>query len=374
MNYRNLVIAIVANSSWNIFNFRLGLIDELLNRGYNVKVFAPADDKTKIIKSKYVDFHEIVSLQRKGTSPLRDLKLLNELRKIYISEQVHVVIHFTIKPVIYGSLAAKICGVKSINVITGLGYSFLSSGFVNFIVKKLYKFALKDADLTLFQNDDDRKLFLQGKMVSHNSTDIIYGSGIDTNFFSTESVTSASNIFLFIGRLLYDKGVRELFTAAKLVKHSYPNVKIQILGAIDKNNPSSVNDLELDIMVKSGIVEYLGTADDVRPYVEKALALVLPSYREGLPRVMLEGMSMKRILITTDVPGCKETVINGVNGFLVPVKNGKALSEAMIRVLKLSETEKIYMGEQGRRLALSRFDEKIVVKKYLEAVDSVILK
>ena len=180
--------------------------------------------------------------------------------------------------------------------------------------------------------------------------------------------------FLFIGRLLYDKGIMEFSDAARQIKLSYPNVIFEIVGAIDNNNPSAISQDIVMNWEKELLIKYHGKAEDIRPFLEKADVLVLPSYREGLPRVILEGMSMAKPIIVTDVPGCRETVVDGENGYLVPVKNSNALADAMVKMIENGQDQRKEMGQKGRELAVDKFDEKIIIQKYTELISSLIIE
>lgn len=369
-----LNIGIVLNTAWNIYNFRLGLIQALISAGHNVIAFAPSDDFIGAIEATGCVFVPLEKLSRKGVNPLEDLQLVNELRKHYQTYKLDVVLHYTIKPNIYGSIAARLAGVKSIATVTGLGYSFLSTGIVNKVVKKLYAFAFKKVNIVAFQNRDDKALFEKLNLCSTKQTALINGSGIKTAFFKPvpKAKTYDNFIFLFVGRLLYDKGVAELFEAAKRLKASNKKVELWIVGGIDEGNPSAIQKEDVSVLVDSGVINYIGHSNDVRSIMQEADAVVLPSYREGLPRVMLESLSMAKPVITTDAPGCKETVVDGENGYLVPAKDSNALFLAMVKMLEKTPEERQEMGAKGREMALERFDEQAIIKTYfqhLEAMD-----
>lgn len=363
----NKNIAIVLNTAWNVYNFRLGLIRKLRDEGYNVIVIAPYDDFVIKIKNERFKFIPLKNLSRKGTNPINDLKLIIELYNIYRLEKIDVTLQYTIKPVIYGTLAAKLANVKSLNTLTGLGFSFLSDGLINYLVKRLYKFSLNSADIVWFQNEDDKALFVDTKLVNPNKVDIVNGSGIDTGYFcpSIAYIGNTPLIFLFIGRLLFDKGIQEYVDAARIIKAKGMDAEFHIVGALDIDNPSAIDKTSLDKWINEGVVCYCGETTDVRSFIQKSDVIVLPSYREGLPRVMLEGMSMGKPLITTDVPGCRATVKDNHNGFLAEVKNAKSLANAIEKMLLLTSKEREQMGKIGREMALAKFDERIIIKKYV---------
>lgn len=371
MKQNKFTIAVVANTGWNIVNFRLGLIKALIAKGYKVIAIAPTDEYSSNIISTGCHYIPLKRLERKGTNPFKDFRLLLELYNIYRKESVDIALQFTIKPNIYGSLAASFAKVKTICTVTGLGYSFLNNNLVSKLARRLYKFAFKKANLVAFQNNDDRNLFTSENLVKNQKTVIIRGSGINCEKFKPlpKSDLSTSFVFLFVGRLLYDKGVIEYLKAAEIVKDQFPEITFQILGSLDKDNPSCISLEILEDYQRKGIVTYLGTSDDVKDKIRNSDTVVLPSYREGLPRVMLEAISMAKPVITTDTAGCRDTVIDNVTGFLVPVKNIDKLADAMIKMINLPDSERVRMGKNGRELALEQFDEKAVIENYFQNIE-----
>lgn len=373
MNQQRPTIAIAANTAWNIYNFRLGLIRALIERGHKVVAIAPADDFIRPILETGASFETLHRLSRKGTNPVQDVRLVHEFYRHYQKHAVEVALQYTIKPNIYGTFGAGFAKTKTICTVTGLGYSFLSEGWVNRIVKYLYKRAFNRASLVAFQNQDDQQLFLDAGLVSDSKTLLIKGSGIRTDFFAPlpPTRTDGQFVFLFVGRLLYDKGVQELLDAAQILKNQYPKAEFWIVGAIDTDNPSAIKREQIEALDQQGIVRYLGPSNDVRSIMREADAVVLPSYREGIPRVMLEGLSMAKPLITTDAPGCRETVVDGHNGFLIPIKDSQSLAQALEKMLLLSPAERQRMGENGRLMALQEFDEQAIIFKYFELIDQL---
>lgn len=366
-------IALVVNTAWNIVNFRRNLIHALTERGYTVLAMAPEDEFVSQIESAGARFIALKQLSRKGTNPLQDMRLMAELRQLYKKEKVDIALHYTIKPNIYGTLAANMAGVRSLCTVTGLGYTFLSKGIASKAARQLYKYAFRKTDMVWFQNADDQKLFLKNGWSSPERTGLVPGSGIDTDFFHPRYNSPRKEDrfrFLFIGRLLYDKGIRELLQAFDLLSQSHPEVDLHIIGAYDTGNPSGLSQATFEkYLEKHPQVRYLGTTEDVRSHLATADAVVLPSYREGLPRVLLEGMSMAKPLIATDVPGCRETVIPGKNGFIAPVKEAQGLCLAMQQLIDLPKEEREEMAHNSRQLALDRFDQRIVIQRYLDWVE-----
>lgn len=373
MEYKQLKIAIVVNTAWNIVNFRLGLIKALLNAGHEVIAIAPPDEYVPQIEAIGCRFIPLQRLERKGTNPVKDMRLVHELYRIYKKERINLALQYTIKPNIYGTFAASLAGVKTICTVTGLGYSFISTGWVSRIAKSLYKRAFRRATLIAFQNDDDRKLFIEQGLASAPKTILIKGSGIRTDYFFPMEKSNTENrfVFLFVGRLLLDKGIQEFMDAAKKLYKSHPNAAFWVVGAMDEGNPSCIGHEIVDTYVNAGIITYFGASDQVREMMRNCDVVVLPSYREGLPRVMLEALSMAKPVITTDAPGCRETVVNGENGYMIPIRDAEALMLAMEKMLQHSPEELVDMGKMGRDKALEEFDEQAIIQRYFDTIDTI---
>jgi glycosyltransferase involved in cell wall biosynthesis len=280
--------------------------------------------------------------------------------------------HFTIKLVIYGSIAASLAGVpRIINTVTGLGYVFIEDDvtWLRYIVKKLYSIALNCADFTFFQNRDDLTYFLSHGLVQAEKAGLLPGSGVDCSFFSPVLVgrsPDAPITFLMVARLLREKGVEEFVEAARLVKETFPMAQFQLLGPRDERNPTVVSVSDLARWQEDKIITWLGETTDVRPIMALADVVVLPSYREGTPRALLEAAAMAKPIITSETVGCREVVEDGVNGFLVPVKNVQALTKAMIHLLQDSALRE-RMGKAGRVKVEQEFEERSVIKKVMES-------
>jgi len=250
-------------------------------------------------------------------------------------------------------------------VVTGLGYTFLHQGFSNKISNWLYKVSFRFSSKIAFENSDDKDLFVKMNLASAEKCTVINGCGIDTSFFKAKKKTNRpARKFLFIGRLLYDKGIVEFVQAAKKVKAVYPETEFQVLGELDAGNPSALDKDRLLKWVDKKIIRYLGTSPDVRNYIQKADVIVLTSYREGLSKVLMEGLSMGKPIITTDTPGCRQTVDNGRNGFLVPVKDVDSIVAACEKMVEMEPIDLEIMGQLSRKKAIEVFDDKLVVKKY----------
>lgn len=365
-------IALVANTSWNIYNFRAGLVDFLLSQNCQIAVIAPKDDYTSKILLWNVDYRS-VRLENKSTNPISDLQFYFELLRLYRQIQPDVVLHFTIKPNIYGTFACRMLQIPCINNVSGLGTTFLHKNFASYTAQLLYRIAFRFANRVFFQNQDDMDLFLQKRLVKIQLCDLLPGSGVNLQRFQPmPTLAKKEFVFLIIARLIYDKGIREFVEASKIVRKLYPNTVFRLIGDFenDPQNPLNISPKEIESWKKD--IEYLGKQEDVRPFIAQADVVVLPSYREGIPRSLLEAAAMAKPLIATNVPGCKEVVKEGKNGFLCKVRDAQSLAEAMKKMLNLSETERYQMGIVSRSIAETYFDEKIVFHKYWQAIQEVL--
>ncbi len=370
-------VAIVINTSWNIFNFRLGLLRALQEDGYNVVAIAPTDDYSPKLEALGIKHYDI-KINNKGTNPLEDAKLVLAFRKLYKEIAPDVILQYTIKPNIYGSMAASMLGIPVISNISGLGTVFLNDSVSSKIARLLYKVALKVPQKVFYQNAHDRDLFIDSNLVRESKTDLLPGSGIDTEKFKpvskgNESDEESENVrFLFIARLVRDKGLMEYVEAAKItLKNQCQKPEFHILGAYYSGNPTVITEDQMQKWEEKGIVSYIGVSDDVKSVISKYDCIVLPSYREGLSRVLLEAASMAKPIIATNVPGCKEVVDDGENGYLCEVKDAESLANQMKKMIDLGAKERQDMGRFGREKVKSEFDEKIVIRKYCEAIVSL---
>ncbi len=361
-------ITICSNTSWYLYNFRQGLIKALQNQGYEVSLIAPVDDYTERLEHLGCRHYDI-ELNNKGTNPIEDTKLMYQYYKLFKEINPDILLIYTIKPNIYASIISKILNIETINVVAGLGTVFLDNKPSSKLARGLYKISLFN-NKVLFENGDDNREFIKRNIIKKRQSTIIPGSGINTDSFQPKnSVTKKEDItFLLIARLIKDKGVIEYVEAIKSIKDKYPNAKFKILGSYYFDNPSAISEGEVKSWVKNGIIEYLGYTDAVLEEIEKVDCIVLPSYREGLSRVLLEAGSMSKPIITTNVTGCREVVDNGYNGFLVTPKSSKSLAVAIEKMINLSHKERVQMGIRGRLKVINEFEEKIVIKKYLKAI------
>jgi glycosyltransferase involved in cell wall biosynthesis len=365
-------ILIVSNTAWSLFNFRLGIARSLKENGNEVVLIAPYDEYSERLEEEF-EYHDIF-MNNKGTNPKEDLKTTFQFYNLYKRIKPNIVLHYTIKPNIYGTIACNLLRIKTINNIAGLGTLFIKQNFVTKIAKYLYKYSQSNADKIFFQNSDDFKMFTSEKLVDIVKCDILPGSGVDTNKFLPVEHKKEDNIFRFllIARMLWDKGIGEYVEAAKIIKEKYPKVEFQMLGFLDVQNNSAISKEQMQKWIESGYIKYLGISDNVKEEISKIDCVVLPSfYREGTPRTLLESASMMKPIITTDNVGCRDVVDDGFNGYLCKIKSSKDLADKIEKMLKLSLDERLEMGKRGREKMINEFDESIVINKYLEEIKNL---
>jgi glycosyltransferase involved in cell wall biosynthesis len=368
-NQKNTVL-VCSNYAWTIVNFRLPLIKRLKKAGYQVVVITQYDGYENKI-AEYVDQIQPLFISRKGVNPFVDIITLLDLVKSFHKLKPDYVLLFTIKPVIYGAIAAKLFNIKTIVTITGLGTAFIANNWITRLVKLLFRYALSSVSTVFFQNSDDRDLFINETLADFQVCKLSPGSGLDTRQFPYRAFPLNNEIiFILIARMLWDKGVGEYVEAAKIVKAKYPNTKFQLLGALDVENRTAISNKRMAAWVDEGSVEYLGETSDVRTYIEEASCVVLPSYREGTSRVLLEAASMGRPIIASDVPGCREIVENGISGLLCKSKDCFDLSGQMETMLNLSFEERKLMGIKGREKIEKEFNQEIVDDLYFDAIEN----
>ena len=361
----------------SLLNFRKELIKDFVQAGWRVVGCAPENNPNLIpeLEKIQVKYHS-VPMHRNGMNPLNDIIYKKELTKVILQEKPDLFLSYTVKPVIFGSMAAKRAGCPSIAaLITGLGYSFsdekdLKQRIIYTVVKNLYKKGLKNCNTIFFQNHDDKNLFSDlGILPKRAIVKVVSGSGVDLDhYYKTPSVTDPVT-FLYMARLIKAKGIKEYILAASHLKERYPQSRFLILGNNEKGNPDAIEPELLKSNVDNGTVEYLGSTNDVRSVLGSSSVFVLPTYyREGIPRSILEAMAMAKPIITTDSPGCRETVSLGKNGFLVQRKNLTELIQSMEYFLK-DKKQIEAMGEESYRIAVDRFDVKKVNKSILDALN-----
>jgi glycosyltransferase involved in cell wall biosynthesis len=366
-------VVICLNTAWNLVNFRAGLIRAMVVAGHEVVAVAPDDKYAASLKElgcRFVPLH----MDNGGTNPVQDALLTWRFWCLFSNERPDVYLGYTVKPNVYGSLAAHMMGMPVINNIAGLGAVFIKDGWLVRVVRWLYRLALKRSAKVFFQNPDDRALFIDGGMLRAEVAELLPGSGIDLKRFTSlpkPDVGNAKFRFLLIARMLRDKGVGEYVDAARMLRQRWPEVEFCLLGFVDVQNPAAISRAEMDAWVTEGVVNYLGVSDDVRVQIVMADCVVLPSYREGTPRILLEAAAMARPIITTNAVGCREVVDDGVNGYLCNVRDAGDLAEKMERMLSLSPERRSEMGQRGRTKMEVEFDEQIVINKYLAAIEEI---
>lgn len=364
----------------SVLNFRGKFLEALKNSGLELHIFAPdlkdfAEEKSKLESLGYFVYD--IPMQRTGTNPTADLKTLLAMYKLIKQIKPNYVLAYTIKPVIYGILAAWMAKVpQRFALITGLGYAFQDveqgskRSLFQKLVHNLYKNALAQTHKVFFQNPDDLKLFQNMQLLDVNKPSVVVnGSGVNVFDFNVLPLPLNENqqtklSFLLIARLLGDKGVREYAAAAKVIKTQYPDVEFNLVGWIDEN-PNAISQVELDTWIAENTLNYWGKLSDVRPAIAQSSIYVLPSYREGTPRTVLEAMAMGRAIITTDAPGCRETVVDGDNGFLVEVKSVDSLVQAMQQFIHHPDLI-VKMGKRSRQIALDKYDVHQVNKHMMQ--------
>ncbi len=364
-------IVISVNDSWYAYNMRFNLALAFKKEGYEVVFVSPYDEYSKKIQQElqYVD----MPLDVQGTNPIEDIKTIYRYYKLYQDIKPDIILHYTIKPNIYGTFAASMLSIPSINNIAGLGTLFIKQNLTTKIAKWLYRFSQKRATKVFFQNSDDYRMFIDEKIVEQYKCDVLPGSGVDIEKFKPiKKLDDGVFKFLIVSRMLWAKGIGEYIEAAKIIKKSYKSVEFQLLGHLDVASPTAISKEQMKRWVDDDIVSYLGSSDDVRVEIAKVDCVVLPSYREGTPRSLLESASMAKPIITTDSIGCRDVIDDGISGYLCEVRSAKDLADKMKMMMNLSEEKREMMGRAGRKKIVKDFDEKIVIDKYLESIKKIL--
>jgi glycosyltransferase involved in cell wall biosynthesis len=361
-------VAVVLNTSWNIYNFRKGLVQSFLDKGMEVYTIAPVDKYT-VKLTEMGCRHVPVRMDSRGANPVKDLLLVFELHSIYKRIRPDVVLHFTIKPNIYGTIAASLLRIPVINNVCGLGTMFLKDNLVSRIAILLYRISFRFPKKIFFQNEDDRDLFLKRRIVRGENVDLVPGSGIDINeFFPDKAPKNDRFTFLLISRLIYDKGVVEYVDAIRKLREQGIDADFQLLGAIDEKHKRGIPSKIVHDWIESKAVDYLGTTDNVKQLVRQSDCVVLPSYREGTPKTLLEAASMGIPIVATNVPGCRNVVEDGYNGYLCKMKNAEDLAAKMLNIFQLDPDKRAEMGVNSRKKVEQQFDVQHVIDKYHNAI------
>ena len=363
-------VLLTVNAAWNVRNFRWPVVRALQERGDTVTVLAPPDDSVPAMVAEGVRFVPL-AMRQEALGPLDNLKVLAQLHRRFGELRPDVVLSYTIKNNLFGALAARARGIPFIPNVSGLGTAFLSGGGLRLVSEALYRAAFARLPVVFFQNPDDRALFVARKLVAAQAARLLPGSGIDPVRFAVAPLPPLPPTFLMIARLLRDKGVGEYLEAARIVRRTHPEARFRLLGGRADDHRSALDPMLLEGAVARGDIEYLGSTDDVRPHVAAAHFVVLPSYREGAPRTLIEGAAMARPLIASDVPGCREIVDAPQTGLLCEARSAESLAGAVRAALALPPDEWVRMGLLGRDKMLREYDEKLVIDAYLTAIGRV---
>lgn len=380
---RPLKIAIVANTSWYLYNFRVTLIKALMAIGYEVVAVGPADDYVGKLVAAGIR-HRTIPLAGASLNPLRGLRTVLALHRVLRDEGIEVVLSYTPKGNIYGAMAAVMNGLPIVPNVSGLGRLFIRESLLTWLVKKLYRFTFGRAVRVFFQNGDDLDMFVRLKLVERGKALRLPGSGVNLARFSPcehgsspkllgmegdGSPREGGFVFLLVARLLWDKGVGEYVEAARKVRRQYPTVEFRLLGFLDVQNPSAIARHHIEEWETEGLIRYLGATDDVVPHLCDADCVVLPSYyREGVPRTLLEAAAMAKPIITTDAPGCRDTVDDGETGFLCRLRDADDLADKILAMIEMDTEHFVAMGRRGREKMEREFDERIVIDRYLDVL------
>ena len=365
-------ILISANTFWNLFNFRLKLIESFISQNYEVIALAKNDIYKEKLLNLGIKCYNI-DIELKGVNPLSDLVLIKDYFKIFKKTSPDVILSYTVKPNIYGNLAAQLLKIKTINNVSGLGTLFINKNFASFIGKILYKISFKFSAHIFFQNLYDQKLFLNQSLIKGSSNSIIPGSGLDTNEFKFNRLKNNCESFLFVGRIIGDKGIMEYLKSAKIILKKHPNKKFYIAGDINYQNRSSISKKDFNKFLKNHPqISFLGNISDMFSLLKTVDVFVLPSYREGLSRAILEASSMSLPVITTNVPGCKDIVIDDYSGLLCDPKSVKSLSSAIEKIINLSESKRIFFGKNGRKIVKKSFGIDKIISIYNQKIKELV--
>lgn len=370
-----LRVALVANTSWYLFNFRRNLMRALAADGHSVMSVGGDDAYGDRLVSEGFD-HRVVAFDAAGTGPWREWQTVRALRRELEREHVDVVLSFTPKGNIYSALALRRTRTVLLMNVSGLGRSFTSPGAITQVVSALYRWTTRRAAWIFFQNEDDRRLFIARGLVPPDRTSRLPGSGVDLQAFAPEPLPANDEpsqrvTFLMVARLLWDKGVAEYIEAARAILARGPYARFLLLGPLDANVSAGVPMAKVDEWVRQGLVTYLGSTDDVRPFLRQADCVVLPSYREGVPRALLEAAATARPIIATDVPGCRDAVDVGSSGLLCRPRDAADLARCMEQIITMAPAERIRLGLAGRAKMEREFDERQVISTYRTTMRTV---
>lgn len=362
-------VLLLGNHGFVIYNFRKELIKELLNKGYEVYISLPKDEKVEKMVEWGCKFVE-TNVDRRGTNPVTDFKLVSHYIKILKNIKPDVVLTYTIKPNLYGGLACRFLNIPCINNITGLGSGFSKSPLLKSFLSMLYKVSLKKSSCVFFQNTEDMKTLVDNKIIKGHY-ELIPGSGVNLKEYTFKDFPKEEPLtFIFIGRIMKDKGIDQYLEAAKVIKQRHQNIKFNLIGFVEKTQPH-YNDM-INQLQDEGYITYLGYQSDVKPFVQDAHCLIQASHGgEGLSNVLLEAAATGRVLIASNIPGCRETIVEGENGYTFEAKNTNSLVEQIEKFISLPYLEKKQMGANSREKIEKEFDRNIVVKAYIEKINQI---
>lgn len=361
-------ILVLTNNIGGLHSFRKEVMKAIVDDGYGVYISEPDDDE-RVKYFENIGCHIIkTAFNRRGMNPLADMKLMLTYRKLIKKLKPKAVLTYTIKPNVYGGIACRLTKTPQLANVTGLGDSIENGGWLQKLTVMLYRMGIGKAKCVFFQNKSNRDICIKFGIANEKSR-LLPGSGVNLqhHIYQEYPANEGKVRFLFIGRLLKDKGIEEYFDTAKAIKDKYPNTEFQILGRVEGPFQS-----RLDELVESGIIKYLGITTDVRPFIGAVESTVMPSYHEGMSNVNLESEANGRPVITTNVPGCRETVDDGKTGYLVKAKDAASLTTAVERFIALPYSQKRMMGENGRMKVEKEFDREIVVKIYLKELGTIV--
>ena len=360
-------VLVLTNNIGGLYSFRKEVMKAIVDAGYSVVISAPEMAPKADYFKKIGCLIEIMAFNRRGMNPLADIKQMFNYCKMIKRIRPKVVLTYTIKPNIYGGMASRVCRVPQFANVTGLGDAVENGGWMQKLTVMLYKIGIGKASKVFFQNRDNRDFCIRKEIVNEDSI-LLPGSGVNLLHHSYQNYpTDDGKIrFLYIGRLLKDKGINEFFETARYIHAKYANTEFRILG-----NMEGAYQQELDALIKDGIIKYLGLTSDVRPFIGEVECTIMPSYHEGMSNVNLESAANGRPVITTDVPGCRETVDDGITGYIVEPRSAKRLMDAVERFILLPYSKKVLMGQAGRKKVEQAFDRQIVVDAYIKAIENV---
>ncbi|TGD73117.1 glycosyltransferase family 1 protein [Mangrovimicrobium sediminis] len=368
-----LTVSLSANTSWYLLNFRASTIRALRERGDRVVCLSPRDDYSqRLVDDLGCEWREL-RMDNQGSNPLRDLGLVAQFLGAYCELRPDAALHFTIKNNVYGTWAARATGVPAINNVSGLGTAFIRRGVLGAVVRLLYRSSQPFALRVFCQNEEDAAQLREARLVAPEKLELLPGSGVDLQRFSpvpSARPAEAPFVFLYAGRMLADKGLHELVAAVHTLHDEGLALRLQLCGFAGVENVSAIGEAQLQAWSQHPAIEWLGPSDDMPAVYAKADCVVLPSYREGMPRSLLEAGAMALPVIATDVPGCRNIVTHDFNGLLCEVRSAASLADAMRRMLAMDASERRALGERGRERVSSQYDERLVVEAALRAIDT----